>query len=356
MSQSTITRSPTWRGSARGRGAALFVVIHAEDPGAAGSRILLGDAKQVAIGRGPVRGARRADGELRIDLPDGRVSVGHARIERSGGRWTVVDLGSKNGLFVNGRRLERHTLADGDWIEIGHTFLRFRDAVDADGDAEGGPTLVPAFQAEIDKLRQVADKGLPVLVLGETGSGKEVLARQLHAWSRRPGPFVVVNCGAIPAGLVEATLFGHRRGAFSGAVDDRAGVIESAQGGTALLDEIGDLPPAQQAALLRVVQEKEVAPVGETRPRKVDVRFVAATHRDLDALVAQELFRADLLARLAGVRIAVPPLRDRIEDLGLLVGGVLAGAGQPRRVLARDAAWALCRYRYHSQLHRLRPP
>ncbi len=343
----TISRMPSRRERPRGAGAALFVVLHAENPAAAGARYSLRGADQVVIGRGPVRGAHPvADGALRIDLPDGRVSVEHARLERGLGRWTIADLGSKNGLFVDGLRLERHALTDGNWLEIGHTFLRFRDPVDAGEDAEGGRTVVPAVQAELDNVRQVADKNVPVLLFGETGVGKGVLARALHEQSRRSGPFVVINCGAIPATLVEATLFGHRHGAFSGAVEDRPGVVASADGGTLLLDEIGDLPLPQQAALLRVVQEKEVVPVGETRPRKVDVRFVASTHHDLDALVQKERFRADLLARLAGVRIALPPLRERIEDLGILAAAILGGAGAPRCTLARDAAWALCRYRW----------
>jgi transcriptional regulator with GAF, ATPase, and Fis domain len=153
-----------------------------------------------------------------------------------------------------------------------------------------------------------------------------------------------VNCGAIPPLLVEATLFGHRRGSFSGALEDRPGVVRSADGGTLLLDEIGDLPPAAQAALLRVIQEKEVVPVGEARPQKVDVRFVAATHRDLDAMVKTDRFRADLLARLAGVRIVVPPLRERMEDLGIVVSHLLHRLGADRCTLASDAASALWRY------------
>ena len=345
MNDATITRSPSWREPGRARGAALFVVIDAENPGAGGARVMLRDATQVVIGRAAARAVRREAGELlRLDLPDGRVSVAHARLERADGRWTVADLGSKNGLFVNGQRLERHALEDGDWLELGHTFLRFRDPCDTESDADaaqGLSTLVPAFQAQLATLHQVADKSLPLLLLGETGSGKEVLARETHRLSRREGPFVVVNCGAIPATLVEATLFGHRRGAFSGAVEDRPGLIASADRGTVLLDEVSDLPLSQQAALLRAVQEKEVVPIGEVRPRKVDVRFVAATHRDLDGLVAQERFRADLLARLAGVRITLPPLRERIEDLGILVAAIA-----PRGTLARDAAWALCRHRW----------
>ena len=308
-------------------GAAIFVVLHAERPAASGARFLLHGVDRAVLGRGPVRSKRLlAEDALRIDLPDGRISVEHACLERAMGHWAVVDLGSKNGVFVNGQRVDRKAVADGDWIEIGHTFLRFWAGIDAasDFDAALGPadplrTLAPAFQSELDKLRQVADKNVPVLLRGETGSGKELLARSLHALSRRPGPFVAINCGAIPPNLVEATLFGHRRGAFSGADDDRPGVVASADRGTLLLDEVGDLPPSQQAALLRVLQEKEVVPVGDTRPHKVDVRIVAATNQDLAQMVRERRFRADLFYRLNVFPIALPSLRERKEDIPLLV-------------------------------------
>ena len=319
--------------------------MQAEDLGAPGARVFLRDLERVVIGRGPARGTRPlGEGALRIDLPDVRVSVDHAHLHRVLGKWTIEDAGSKNGLFVDGQRVERSPLTDGDWIEIGHTFLRFRDSIAAGdaGAADDARTMLPAVQIELDKVRLVAAKNVPVLLRGETGSGKEIVARQLHALSHRAGPFVAVNCGAIPANLVEATLFGHRKGAFSGAVEDRPGIVMSADGGTLLLDEVGDLPLEQQTALLRVLQEKEVVPVGESRPRKVDVRFVAATHHDLDALVKRERFRSDLLARLAGVRVTVPPLRERLEDLGILVASILDAAGARGCTLARDAAWAMC--------------
>ena len=150
---------------------------------------------------------------------------------------------------------------------------------------------------------------VPVLVSGETGTGKELIASAIHQLSGRPGPFVAVNCGAIAPNLVESELFGYRKGAFSGALEDRPGLVRSSEHGTLLLDEIGDLPLAAQAALLRVLQESEVLPVGGTRPVKVDLRVVAATHRDLGALAAQDRFRRDLLARLDGARIMLPALR-----------------------------------------------
>jgi transcriptional regulator with GAF, ATPase, and Fis domain len=176
-----------------------------------------------------------------------------------------------------------------------------------------------------------------------------VVARALHALSGREGPFVAVNCGAIPRTLVESELFGHRKGAFSGATEERPGLFRSADRGTLLLDEIGDLPQEAQAALLRVLQEHEVLAVGATRPVKVDVRVLAATHRDLAALVQSGEFRADLLSRIAGFHVRLPPLRERPEDLGLLVGALLkkvAGDAAAHVRLTCEAARALARYRW----------
>ena len=158
---------------------------------------------------------------------------------------------------------------------------------------------------------------------GETGTGKELLARGAHELSGRSGAFVAVNCGALPTGLVESQLFGHVKGAFSGAVRDEPGFFRAADGGTLFLDEIADLPSASQAALLRALQEREVMPVGATRPAKVDLRVVAATHQPLEAMIERGGFRRDLLARLAGFTLELPPLRARRMDLGLLVASLL---------------------------------
>jgi DNA-binding NtrC family response regulator len=163
-----------------------------------------------------------------------------------------------------------------------------------------------------------------VLLLGATGTGKEVAARHLHAESGRTGRFVAVNCPALPAQLVEAELFGSRKGAYTDAKDDRAGLIEAADGGTLLLDEIGDLPLGSQAKLLRVLEEGAVKRVGDTRERDVDVRFVAATNHDLRERASDGRFRDDLYARLTGFTLRLPPLGDRREDLGILVAHLLA--------------------------------
>jgi transcriptional regulator with GAF, ATPase, and Fis domain len=158
-----------------------------------------------------------------------------------------------------------------------------------------------------------------VLLVGESGTGKEVLARNIHAQSGRRGALVPVNCGAIPPNLVESELFGHKKGAFSGASHDRPGFVRTSDGGTLFLDEIGDLPATAQAAFLRVLQEAEIVPVGGSRPEPLDLRVVAATHHDLKRLVREGRFRHDLLARLDGVTLRLPALRDRSEDIPLLM-------------------------------------
>jgi len=169
-----------------------------------------------------------------------------------------------------------------------------------------------------------------VALSGESGTGKEVLARAIHALSGRSGPFVAVNCGALPKDLVESELFGHKKGAFSGALEDRPGLVRAAHGGTLFLDEVGDLPLQAQPALLRVLQEKQVQPVGATSPVAVDLRVVSATHRDLPALAAKGTFRDDLRARLSGFELTLPRLAERREDLGLLVSAIVRRVAGPK--------------------------
>jgi sigma-54 dependent transcriptional regulator, acetoin dehydrogenase operon transcriptional activator AcoR len=182
------------------------------------------------------------------------------------------------------------------------------------------------------------EETVSVLISGESGTGKELVARALHRASRRSGPFIAVNCGSLPSTLLEAELFGYRRGAFSGATEDRLGLVRAADRGTLFLDEIGDLAMPSQVALLRVLQEKEVLPLGTTRPVKVDLRVASATHRDLHALVEKGQFRADLHARLGGYKITLPRLADRREDLGLIISAVIR-----RRVSDPDRTTITCR-------------
>jgi transcriptional regulator with PAS, ATPase and Fis domain len=194
----------------------------------------------------------------------------------------------------------------------------------------------PAIQAAYRTAERAAASGSTVLLRGESGTGKELLARAIHEWSQRPGPFVAVNCAAIPEHLLESELFGHERGAFTGAIARRIGRVERANGGTLFLDEIGDMSLTLQAKMLRVLQEREVERVGGPGPIPVNVRVIAATHRDLTAHVQQGLFREDLYYRLAVVVVALPPLRARSGDIALLSQHLLAEAardGRPGRRL-----------------------
>ncbi|HEX6080551.1 MAG TPA: sigma-54 dependent transcriptional regulator [Methylomirabilota bacterium] len=197
------------------------------------------------------------------------------------------------------------------------------------GGVEGLIGQSDALRRVVDMAHRTAPTDLTVLIQGESGTGKEVLARAIHRLSpREDGPFVPVNCAAIPEGLLESELFGHERGAFTGAVRARPGRFELAREGTLFLDEIGDMPLAMQAKILRVLQEREFERVGGTRTITADVRVIAATHRDLEAAVAQGTFRQDLFYRLQGVGLILPPLRDRIDDLPLLATHLLERAAQ----------------------------
>jgi DNA-binding NtrC family response regulator len=308
----------------------LFVLLEADRPEAGGTRHQLTGLRSVSLGRASERRATRAHGELVLRIPDGRLSHEHARLTLVRGRWVLEDAGSRNGTRVDGEPVRQVPLCDGALIEVGRTFLLFREALprseraDLDCESDQVATLHPALEAEFGKLRRVAASvDVPILIQGESGTGKEVLAHQILEWSGRTGPFVAVNCGALVENLVESQLFGSTRGAFSGATVDRIGFVRSADHGCLFLDEIAELPLGSQAALLRVLEEREVVPVGGTKPVRVDIRVLAATHQDLDARVRDERFRRDLLARLSGFRIQLPPLRERLEDFGLLVRSLL---------------------------------
>jgi DNA-binding NtrC family response regulator len=205
-----------------------------------------------------------------------------------------------------------------------HDFRR-QHAPDMLGD---DPKLLRVFRT----ISQVCDTDCSVLITGESGTGKELVARALHSGSGRAnGPFITVNCAAIPENLLESELFGHVRGAFTGALSPRVGRFAAADGGTLFLDEIGELPLSQQAKLLRAVQEREIIAVGDSKPRKVDVRLIAATHRDLEAMVELGTFREDLLYRIQVVPIEVPPMRERLGDIPGLVDAFIQRVNQKRK-------------------------
>jgi transcriptional regulator with AAA-type ATPase domain len=351
----------------------LFLVLAAHRPLAPPTRFSLAQIDEVVIGRGTPsqievtaeRGVRR----LVVRTDDRRMSSTHARLGKVLKRWILDDAGSKNGTLVNGVPETRVELADGDLLELGHTFFLYREALFCDPEdppvldaaalrpaAPGLATLLPALGQAFERLALIARSTVSVILEGETGTGKEVLARALHAMSGRPGEFVAVNCGALPRDLIEGELFGHRKGAFSGAVEDRLGLVRSADRGTLFLDEIGDLPAASQAAFLRVLQEREVRPIGGTRPVAVDLRVIAATHHPLHQMVTDGAFRADLFARLAGHALTLPPLRARREDLGLLVGALLARLApeQAREIRIHSrAAQAMLRHSWPANVREL---
>ncbi|MBK9265539.1 MAG: sigma 54-interacting transcriptional regulator [Polyangiaceae bacterium] len=315
----------------------LFVVLHCDNPTLRGARIGLSDIDEVTIGRGSTRQVVRVgDRRLELQLPSSSISKTHARLARGSNGWFLEDLGSKNGCVVRGTRVKSAEVHDGDFIEMGAIVLRFAAAMQAlpehagDFDAAnpvpnqvGFSSLVPSIASSLGALARIAVLPITTLLLGDTGTGKEVLAKGMHDLSGRPGPFIAVNCGGLTASLVESQLFGHVRGAFTGALREEPGFIRSADTGTLFLDEIGDLPLTAQATLLRVLQEREVVPVGDSRPMRVDVRVIAATNKRLDTLCFEGKFRSDLYARLAGYQHDLPPLQQRIEDLGLLVAAIL---------------------------------
>jgi DNA-binding NtrC family response regulator len=341
----------------------LFLAIEYDRPMEPAARYALANVDKVVVGRGAERRFRISQVEglrvLSLEFPDRRMSSRHARIERAMGQWLLVDMESKNGVSINGERTQRAHLADGDYIELGHTLFSFRSALPSvaaespvleasaiEGDTPGLATLLPSLEHAFAALRQVAQTEIPVLIRGETGTGKELVARAIHTLSDRAGKLVAANCGGMPDGVFESQMFGHRKGAFSGAVESRTGVIRGADGGTLLLDEIGDLLARPQAALLRALQEGEVVPVGESDPIPVDVRVIAATHQNLEQRVETGEFRADLLGRLNGFEVTLPALRDRREDLGLLIGVLLrrAGEGGATIEIQRDAVAAMYSY------------
>jgi DNA-binding NtrC family response regulator len=274
--------------------------------------------RRVLLGQSPVCDVR---------LADRSVSRRHAAIETTAGSLRIVDLDSMNGTWVDRTRVKEAFLAGGATLRLGATTLRFElDTAARELPASrelGFGRMVgasPEMRSLYPTLAKLAASEVPVLIEGETGTGKEVLAEAIHEASpRRGGPFVVLDCTSVAPALIEAELFGHERGAFSGAVERRNGMFEEAQGGTLFIDEIGDLQIALQAKLLRALERKEVRRVGSNTPVQLDVRIVAATRRDLDREVQARRFRDDLFFRLAVARVELPPLRRRTGDVVVLL-------------------------------------
>jgi transcriptional regulator with PAS, ATPase and Fis domain len=293
--------------------------------------------------------------ECDVMLADPRVSRRHCRVALTERGVMIKDLGSKNGTFVEAVQVVESWFSPGKKATIGDSTLSLRVA--------GAPSLVPISQsarfgealgssipmrALFAKLERAAMTTETILLLGESGTGKELLARGIHEASpRAQGPFVVLDCSAVAPNLLEAEIFGYVKGAFTGADQPRAGLLEQANGGTFFIDEIGELPLDLQPKLLRAIEARELRRLGAPKYTKVDARVVAATHRDLLSAVASGTFREDLFYRLAVVEVTVPPLRERREDIALLVQRFLA-AQVPPRTLADLPANALELLKSHS--------
>lgn len=331
--------------SAKGDVPHLFLALVCDRLSVPSIRICLQGVEELSIRRGDLdRGRDRSGNRARLALcvPDDRMSGEHATFRRVMGRWIVEDTHSRNGTLLNGRRIDRNVLEDGDLLELGHSFFIFRDAIPpapAGGPivysdeirpaAEGFETVLPSLAEEFVRAGTIACTSIPVVLRGETGTGKEVIASAIHALSGRQGAFVPVSCGALSPVLKQSELLGHCKGAFSD-TEERAGFIRSADRGTLFLDGVEELPAAAQPFLLRLLEHGEVLPLGAKAPIKVDVRVVAASQHNLEALAAEQRFRSDLLARLSGFSLELPSVRARREDLGLLVRALL------RRKLARS--------------------
>ncbi|HEY6559766.1 MAG TPA: sigma 54-interacting transcriptional regulator [Polyangiaceae bacterium] len=266
----------------------------------------------------------------------------HAVIERVGPVFVVRDMNSRNGVFVDGRRVDAAPLSVGSVLRLGECVAvvvkaRADEASCAFDELAEGLFGGPILRASTEIARRSAGSALPILLEGETGTGKELFARAIHAWSGRKGPFRAVNCAALPEGLAEAELFGYRKGAFTGADRASLGHFRAADGGTLLLDEIIDMPRALQAKVLRVLEQREVVPLGETRSLAIDVRVIAAAQSSLAQAAVERRFRSDLLARLDGVRLRLPPLRERKQEIAWVFQRLLArhAGGRPPQVEAR---------------------
>ncbi len=320
---------------------------------------------RVSVGRDP-------SADLCVQSP--ALSRLHFALELGGEVAQVVDLGSRHGTVVDGAPLAEHGVTVRAGAEIVAGDVRFSLLRQGSLPAGTAMPLSPAREPEErtstadvpaafrypslaklhEELRRVARRPISVLITGETGAGKEVVARELHRLSGRKGPLVAVNTAALPENLIESELFGHDRGAFSGAQVARAGLIETSDGGTLFLDEIGELPLPLQAKLLRVLEDQSVRRVGANTERKLDLRVVAATHQDLGSAVREKRFRQDLLFRLNAVTLALPPLRSRKGEIGQLARHLLAELSDPPPLLDPGAAEALERYHWPGNVRELK--
>jgi len=314
---------------------------------------------EIVLGRGD---------DADVLVPDPTVSRRHA-ILRVGPPLSIEDLGAKHGTRVGSRRLERGEstrIELGDPIELGHAVLLLRlaaaDAATAAAPAVAAAGVVladPAMLALRDQVERLARGSISVLLRGETGVGKEIVAQMVHACSPRAAkPLLRLNCAAFSESLLESELFGHERGAFTGATQAKMGLLETANGGTVFFDELGEMPPSLQAKLLRVIEERRVTRVGGLKSTSIDVRFVSATHRDLEAEVAGGRFREDLFFRLNGVGLRIPPLRERRAEIEPMARAFVREFAEEvpfaEPPLAQDAVDRLLAYDWPGNIRELR--
>ncbi len=272
--------------------------------------------------------------EANVRITDPHVSRAHLKLVVSHEGVSIEDLGSSNGTWINGVSIRAVVVSTTTQVVVGRTPLRIEIIDDRKqrsfGDAVGeSPKIAEVFQ----HLAKLAPTDLTVSLIGETGTGKDVLARALHANSTRSAlPFAIFDCGAVAPNLIESELFGHVKGAFTGAVSERKGIFEQGHNGTVFLDEIGELPLELQPRLLRVLEQRTVRRVGGQKDIAVDVRVIAATNRDLEQQVEDGKFRQDLYFRLNAAVVRIPPLRERLDDLAMLVKSMLDDVGKPLAV------------------------
>ena len=284
-------------------------------------------------------------------LTDRYISQQHALLVPDQGGVQVQDRGSRNGTWVNGVRTRHGELRQGGTLRLGQTELRLIQPM-----SSGLIGQSPAMVRLREQIGRFAPSPLPVLVLGESGTGKELVAKALHIESGRRGELLTVNCGALPRELIESELFGHERGAFTGADRRHLGCFGEANGGTLFLDEIGELPLELQPRLLRALESRTIRPVGASREVPIDVRIIAATHRDLQQAVHKGLFRHDLYYRLAGLTMDIPPLRQRPTDIAVLARHFLheAASELPGLSMADDELDLLARDEWPGNVRELK--